>query len=189
MKSKWSGIKEEAARLRKSGKSLNYIGDQFGIPKATLSGWFRGIKLTDEQKAKIREVWIEKIKASRGNAIKWHNKQKEIRLRIASNEASAILDRIDTNSKPILELVLAMLYLGEGSKKHGETSLGSSDPAIARFFIYAVHNCFDIPIERFRCGLNLRADQDPVEMKKYWASQLELPLENIMSASLDKRTL
>lgn len=53
MQSKWSKVKDEAIDLRKRGNSLNFISTKFGIPKPTLSGWFKGLVLSEKAKLKI----------------------------------------------------------------------------------------------------------------------------------------
>ncbi len=40
-----------------------------------------------------------------------------------------------------------------------------------------------------RCELYLRYDQDPDELKKYWAKELALPLPNFTQVNRDKRTV
>lgn len=47
---------------------------------------------------------------------------------------------------------------------------------------------YGVEREKIKCELHLRADQNPVSMKKYWAEELGLPLLNFKSVSLDKRT-
>ena len=49
MASKWFDKKEEAIKLRKQGFSYNEIKNKLGVPKSTLSGWFRDILLTKKK--------------------------------------------------------------------------------------------------------------------------------------------
>lgn len=116
-KSKWLHLKETALRMRRSGTPLGQIGKELGIPKSTLSYWFIGIKLTVKQRTAIRKNWLKAIKESRGNAILWHNQQKAARIEGARLEAEAVIGALDIRNIPMLELALAFLYLGEGSKK------------------------------------------------------------------------
>ena len=66
-----------AVRLRKQGKSLPYVHTKLGIPKSTLSYWFK----------------------ARKSAVKWHNEQKQNRLKIAKEQAFNTLARIDTKER------------------------------------------------------------------------------------------
>ncbi len=189
MKSKWFKFKETARNLRKRGYSIGKIEHDLGIPRSTLSGWFKDIKLTRKQKITLIHNWKKGLIEARKKAILWHNNEKIKRLKQAEIEALKFLENINTEDEKIIELALAILYLGEGSKKNIETAMGSSDPLILKFFIFALRKLYDIPIEKIKCQLNLRADQDPDELKKYWAKELNLPESNFGYIALDKRTI
>tara|TARA_B100000745_G_scaffold300319_1_gene253803 strand:- start:2727 stop:3416 length:690 start_codon:yes stop_codon:yes gene_type:complete len=188
MKSKWSHLKPEAIRLRKLGKSLPYVHQKLGIPKSTLSYWFKDIELTPEQKEKLHENWKNALGKARKEAVKWHNAQKTERLSQAKQAASETLDRLDTENSDVLELALAILYLGEGSKKKVETGLGSSDPKILLFYLKALTKLYDVEISTLRCQLHLRADQDEETMKKYWSDTLNIPITCFKYVHHDQRT-
>lgn len=49
MKSKWFKYKKEVLELRQKGISMTAIERQYGIPRSTLSYWFKDLKLTDAQ--------------------------------------------------------------------------------------------------------------------------------------------
>ena len=55
MKSRWFELKSKAVRLRKSGKSIRFIEGKLGIPKSTLSGWFKNIELSNKQKKVLKD--------------------------------------------------------------------------------------------------------------------------------------
>lgn len=80
-----------------------------------------------------------------------------------------------------------MLYLGEGFKGD-ECGMGNSDPLILRFFINSLVKLYNIDIKKIKCDLHLRADQNDLQMKKYWSAELGVPLENFRKTSFDKRT-
>lgn len=91
--------------------------------------------------------------------------------------------------KNIQELALAMLYLGEGFKKDQQLGLGNCNPLILRFFIKVYLDNFTAVRTTIKCDLYLRADQDIDESKRYWANELNLPIENFKYMHYDKRTL
>jgi hypothetical protein len=189
MSSKWSDLKPEAMRLRKLGKSLPHIHQALGIPKSTLSYWLKDVKLTAKQKEKLHQDWLNALVTARKEAVKWHQSEKQKRIDFAERTADNILDEIDINNRHILELSLAVLYLAEGSKKNLETALGSSDLNTLRFFLKSLRILYDLDIAKVRCELYLRYDQDPDELKRYWAKELSLPLSNFTQVNLDKRTI
>ena len=121
-------------------------------------------------------------------AVLWHRSQKEKRLKLAKTQALETLKHIDITNQYILELTLAILYMGEGTKKKLETSMGSSDPLILKFFLSSLKILYNVNLEKIRCQLNLRNDQDAEEMKRFWSKELNVPISNFSYVSLDKRT-
>jgi len=109
-------------------------------------------------------------------------------VKFAENEADKTLQRIP-NSKEIVELGLALLYMGEGFKKSSKTGMGNSDPLLLKFFLIILLNIYKVDIEKIRFELHIRADQNPELIKKYWAKKLEAPLHRFKSISIDKRTI
>lgn len=188
MLSKWYDKKAIAIKLRKKGISIVKIGMKLGIPRSTLSDWFKDVELTRKQKLKLEKRRMEGLIKARKKAVIWHNLQKEKRLKKAREEAIKTLKQININDKRIIDLALAILYLGEGSKKNLETSLSSSDPLILNFFLTALKNIYNINIKNIRCELYLRADQDPVAIKNFWSGELKLSSDNFKYINLDKRT-
>jgi len=173
--------------MRRRGNSIKNIESRLKIPRSTLSGWFKKIILTDKQKRTLHnKSQISLIKA-RKQAVKWHNRQKLLRIRRAEKEASEVLGNIDVEDKNILELSLAMLYLGEGDKT-SSTSMGSSNPLITKFFINSLHKLFNITKSQIKCELHLRSDQDSNKMIRFWSKKLNLPLTSFTYYK-DKRTV
>jgi len=168
---------------------MGAIEHRLKIPRSTLSGWFKNIKLSKKHRDKLDQNWKNSLKIARGKAILWHHHQKEKRLEKARFDAENVLTTIDIENTQLLELTLALLYMGEGTKKTSETAIGNSDPLILKFFISILRNVYHVSNEQIRCQLNLRADQNPEEMKCYWAKELNVPVENFKHISVDKRTI
>ncbi len=188
MKSKWYELKESAIKLRRNGLSIIKVEKQLGIPRSTLSGWFKDIKLTKRQREVLLKNKFDALKEARKKAVLWHNAQKNKRMEEAKKAARETLKNIDIHNHAFLELALAFLYLGEGAKKYCQTALGSSDPIILQFFLAALKNIYGIDLNNIKCELGLRADQDPEEMKHYWSETLGLPINNFKQINIDKRT-
>lgn len=188
MKSRWFQFKDRALELRHSGNSIRYIEKTLGIPRSTLSGWLENVKLSQQQKIRLKKQWRDALLKARKNAIVWHNKQKQLRLDKAREKAKNILRQINFKDANTLYLALAILYLGEGSKKSLITSMGNSDPLILKFFISALRKIYNLELSKFKCDLHLRSDQNPKHIKKYWSSELGLPISNFKSTIIDPRT-
>lgn len=189
MKSKWCEYKSKVINLRKRGVSIVKIEQLFKIPRSTLSGWFKDIKLSKKQKEKLLFSKQKGLIKARKKAVVWHNQQKIKRLKQAEEAAEGTIKNIDFADNNIIEIALAMLYLGEGAKKAVETSLGSSNPLILKFFITALKNIYNLDINKIRCELYLRADQNPEKIKKFWSQALKISISNFKQVNVDKRTI
>ena len=137
MKSKWFQLKEQALRLRTEGVSVRSIELKLGIPRSTLSGWFKNVILSDSQYAKLQKNHKLALINARKEAVKWHNQQKQDRISVAGQQAEEI---------------------------------------------------YKVPIEKIKCELHLRADQNPVSLQRYWSRTLNIPLKNFTSVSIDQRS-
>lgn len=188
MKSRWFELKDTAVQMRQTGISIKTIEQELGIPRSTLSGWFKNIQLTESQQEILAENSAQGLKQAQEKASDWHRTQKANRLIEMELATKTFLDGIEMNDLVSLELALAFLYLGEGSKRNSHTSLGSSDPHIARFYIEAIERLYGVPRNKFRCWLHLRADQNAKELTEYWAHELNLPSTNFGKPSFDART-
>ena len=189
MKSKWSELRPDAIQFRKKGFSIGRIERQLGIPRSTLSGWLRNIQLTQKQKEKLLQDAKKGLIKARKGAVLWHNIQKKKRLKEAENLAIETIRGIDITDKKMLELALAILYMGEGTKRKLETAMGSSDPLILKFFLAILKALYGFDLKKVRCQLNLRADQNPEKMKRFWSKELKVPLNNFGYINIDNRTV
>ena len=116
MRSKWYESKEQAIALRRSGRSIRKIEKQLGIPRSTLSGWFKQVELSESQKEKLRQDWMNSLAAGRKKAVIWHNAQKEKRIARAGREALAPPAKIDSADLAVLELYRATHSLVDRAK-------------------------------------------------------------------------
>ncbi len=186
MRSRWYEFKDEALSLRKSGMSMTIIERRLGIPRSTLSGWFKAVPLSEEQRTRLmknsRDGWAK----ARLRAVESHRAMKEIRLLEAKKSAEQTLAKIQISSE-VLDLAFAMLYFGEGAKTGG-TSLASSDPAILRFVLFVLRNNYGVSNDKIRCDLHLRMDQDADMLKQFWAEELDLPIDRFKYVAFDKRS-
>jgi hypothetical protein len=186
MRSQWFEYKEAAISLRKTGMSMTVIERKLGIPRSTLSGWFKSVPLTEEQRISLMKNKQDGWKVARQNAVIAHKAAKLKRLEAAKLEAEAVLEKIDM-SKEVLDLAFAMLYLGEGAKGDA-TSIASSDPKILRFVIKVLIINYSLRPEDIRCDLHLRWDQNGEELKQFWSKELSIPIDRFKYVAYDKRS-
>lgn len=186
MVSRWSHLKEEALALRRSGMSMTVIERKLGIARSTLSGWFKEVSLTEEQRTRLMKNSQDGWKKARSRAAESHKAQKSLRLLRAKQEALKVMEELELTNAT-LDLAFAMLYLGEGSKS-GTTSIASSDPKILKFVLAVLEHNYSITRDMVKCELHLRADQNPDELKNYWSEELLIPLDRFRKSYIDQRT-
>lgn len=186
MISKWFDKKEDAIALRKSGMSMTVIERKLGIPRSTLSGWFRAIPLSAEQTDILAKNKKDGWARARIRAVEVHRAGKALRLLEAKRAAIKTLEKIELSDE-VLDLAFAMLYFGEGAKTN-ITSLASSDPTVLKFVVAVLRRNYAITPDMMRCDLHLRMDQDGQRAKEYWSKQLNIPIERFKYVAYDKRS-
>lgn len=180
-------LKKVAISLRRQGYSYPIIERKIGVARATLSGWFRGLQLSSVAEKLILKRKIRNIKIARTKALELLLKKRnaeiaEMQTAIRSEFENQVLD---TAKK---ELLLAMLYLGEGFKKKSQVGLGNSNPEIALLFVKLLREVYNVSDSKLRCYLYLRMDQKAEVEKKFWSNYLGIPLEYFRKPQFDKRT-
>lgn len=186
MRSKWFEYKETAIAMRKSGMSMTVIEKRLGIARSTLSGWFKDVKITEEQRLRLMQGRRDGWAKARARAAESHRAQKSLRLLEANKKATEVINRIEL-TEDVLDLAFAMLYFGEGAKSNS-TSLASSDPKILKFVMTVLKRNYNVSADMVRCDLHLRMDQNPDKLKKYWSKELGIPPDRFRYVAFDKRS-
>ncbi|OGL87484.1 hypothetical protein A3I40_03510 [Candidatus Uhrbacteria bacterium RIFCSPLOWO2_02_FULL_48_12] len=183
-------LREEAMNLRKLGRSYADISSTLNskIPKSTLSYWFQGLDLSDEQRRQMKERADQRLKMARQLALAANKSKREVYLnsmRVRISYLGGLLDNYD-----IAKIALTMLYLGEGSKtQRGALMFGNSDPAIIALFVKLLRRCYDVDEKKFRCTLQCRADQDIIGLQEFWSKVTKIPQQQFYKAQIDPRTI
>jgi hypothetical protein len=165
------------------------IQEELGIPCSTLSGWFKNIVFTEDQINSMAENHLRNLTVARLKANKVHRVAKQMRIENAKDKAMLTLSRVAETNSDVLEIALAMLYLGEGAKADNGLRLGNSNPLIIKFYIDSLCSLYDIERNSFRAALHLRADQDEVALKEFWSININLPIEQFTYSIKDSRTI
>jgi hypothetical protein len=183
--SKWYKYKKKAIELRKSGKSIRDVEKALNISRSTLSGWFKNVILSEKQTKILNLKSRKSLKKARIEAVKWHNQQKRQRLEEAKKQAEVVLSQFNIRDKNLIELALAMLYLGEGDKTN-ITSMANSNPLIVEFFISSLDTIYGIKKSSLKAELHLRSDQDSSNMIDHWSKVLDMNKDQFRAVN-DKR--
>lgn len=95
-------------------------------------------------------------------------------------------------SKKVAKIVLSILCLGEASKyrpRGSIFSLGNTDPRIIILFLDLLKKCFDFKIEKVRCTVQCRVDQNTEELEEYWQKITGIPKKYFYASRIDPRTI
>lgn len=181
-------LKQEAIKLRRLGQSYSTIENKLKVAKATLSGWLGGLRLPKSAMLRISTRKKNHLKNIRPRAqevksVKRAERYVQLQRAVIKDFGT---DKFDVRRK---ELLLAMLYLGEGFKGKFCIGLGNSNPEIMRLFVKLVREVYTTDESKFRCFLHLRMDQMEEKEKSFWSRQVGVPLVNFRKTQFDKRTL
>lgn len=191
MKSKYYTFKSQVITLRKSGKTYGEIikAVNKNIPKSTLSNWCHSIYLTSEQKKKIDKAVEENYKKGLKVALVINKERREKYLKsitYRNKHLSSILKNVN-----VAKVTLSILYLGEGAKSLSRGSLyfGNSDPFIIHMFLSLMRKCYKLDESKFRCTVLCRADQNIVNLERFWLKITKIPRSQFYKARIDPRTI
>jgi len=181
--------KQKARNLRSKGWSLGEISLKMKIPKNTLSGWVKEIRLTKRQQERIKQKIIASgaigkplaVKANREKIEKW---KKNIRNRV-KHFAELPLQNLDVG-----KLICGLLYLCEGGKYPANRYLhfGNSDSKIIYFFINLLRKTYYIDNAKLRFSIGYRFDQDYEKLKDYWSKLTGIVKSKCLNSKPDMRT-
>lgn len=177
-------------KLRADGLMYSEINNELktSIPKSTLSGICKGIRLTEPQQARVKALNKVQLKKNQALAVKANKAKFDSKLDEYRLQNKAIFPFMQSRNAQLV--ALAMLYLGEGSKwkSHRAPSLGSTDPMIIAAYIKLLNLCYDVPLEKLRGRIQHRADQNPTMLLAYWSDLTGIPKEKFYPCYIDKRT-
>ncbi len=169
--------KEKAIQLRKDGLSYREILKQVPVAKSTLSLWLRSVSLSVPQKQALTQKRIDA--ALRGAAAK-----RRIRIDSTRKIYEHAQTEIHTLSNREIWLIGIALYWAEGSKQRGSYTgsgviFSNSDVFMSRFFKEWLVNIIKIHLSQIKFEIYIHKDNKHRlwEVRKYWATGLEVPME------------
>lgn len=158
--------RKKAEELRRNGSSFNEIAAVVGVSKGTLTRWLADIHLTKEQQNKLAS---SSIRCGYKNRDRWDALKKEVR---------------DFYEPPIHDpnFMLGLgLYWGEGDKAHARVGMSNSDAAVLIQFINWSKKYFEA--KDFCIGVQHYDPAKDLIVKKWWASQLDVPLTSFYKSN------
>jgi hypothetical protein len=158
--------REMALQLRRKGKSYNYINKTLGVPKSTLSGWFKGLDFS----IKVKQQLIDEAKKKWAANITLYNKN---RAAIILKEEKEIQEeeskKITEISDRELWLLGTALYWAEGSKSdRWKVKFTNSDPCMIEFMMAYFRRICKVDNSKFRLLAQIHPNISEKKAKKYW---------------------
>lgn len=179
--------KEQAIKLRREGKSLRDIEMNLGIARSTLSGWLKNIKLSKKQQEYLYQKWLQALVKARQKASQVHRKNRKNRMENIKKQVDIFTRNVDFN-KELGEIIFAVFYEAEGTKKENSVTIANSNPALLKNLIHLFRYLYSPNESKFRCCLHLRADQNEERLKTFWSEVLNIPKAQFVKTQFDKRT-
>lgn len=183
-------FKNKAVALRKQGKTYSEIKSLIPhVSKSTLSYWLSGLELSSPQKERLSKNINRKLIKARTRAILVQKNKRDKYFYNIENDNLGFIDLLN-NNKEVAKLVLAALYLGEGTKSmRGSLRLGNSDPGIINLFLKLLRSCYVINESKFRATVLCRADQDIKSLERFWVKASGINKRQFYKARIDARTI
>lgn len=180
--------KIEATKLRLQGFSYNQINKKLGVPKSTLSGWFKDLQISKEAQEKINKRRHDKSFEGILKSSKLQTKRAQERVR---EERSNSKKDIKSLSKRELLILGTALYWGEGYKRpvfinniqktHHSISLSNSDPELAKIFIRFLEEVCEISRKEMKASVRIYEHMNKEKVLKFWQEITNIPKENFRS--------
>lgn len=174
--------KHLATQLRRAGKSYKKISTELGIPKSTVSDWFKGAKwsvaIREELTRKANYISKKRLLAvNKKRSAMWKAWREEAR-----SEARKDFEALAQNP---LFVAGIMLYWGEGdSKPANPLRLSNSDPRMISVYVEFLKDILRIPAEKIRIGLILYPDLSDESCRAFWAKTARLRQGNFVKTQV-----
>lgn len=186
-----NSIRARVRMLRGEGFTYSEILGKLKLklPKSTMSDWCQGVAMPAWYQAKVDEFNKTSFSKAQKMAHASLRLKRERLLILLEDRNKHLFGKL--RDRDLSKMLLAMLYLGEGSKRpsfHG-LSLGSSDPNIIRLYIKLLDFCYGIKSEILKCRVSYRADQDIKALEYYWSKVAGIPPNNFYKTIPDPRTV
>ncbi|MEK9131659.1 MAG: hypothetical protein AAB447_01975 [Patescibacteria group bacterium] len=164
--------KIEAIRLRKLGYTYSEIRKVIPVSKSLLSGWFRGVQMTEEEVFLLDTEISKQVLIGRINASNTNHRRRLDRDKIVFESAQKSFELFKHDSFFILGI---SLYWAEGGKKVSCFQFINSDPEMLRMMIRWIEKYFNYPKECLKYRLFMHELYANENCENYWAQAVGVP--------------
>ncbi len=163
--------------LRKEGFSYAEIKEQVPVSKSTLSGWFKGLRLSPIQRSRLKQKRLEALRRGVEEKKSQHLKKvKEIQ-----ENSSQDVGQISKREFWLMGLILYWREASESDLKKG-VRFTSSNPHLIKFFLKWLKEIGKIPDEEVKFDLFAKDDS----AVSYWSEITGFTRENFPRVYLQK---
>lgn len=174
-------VQVHALKLRLVGKSYNEIQKITGVPKSTLSGWFKNVVLSDNARERLLlRSNIGTTMLVKRNKMQTHKAEQRAReMRALAKEKVPLLTKRD------LLIIGAVLYWAEGYKRlhirdgkermSHTISFVNADPAMIKAFLRFLREILETPINEIHLTMRLYPHINEESARTYWMKVTGLP--------------
>lgn len=175
-------VRTRALKLRIAGKSYAEIRDSLGVPKSTLSSWFKHLILSD----KARERLDSRMRSEGSKMFIKLNKFQTHRAEQRAHEAhTSAKKKIPVLTKRDLLIIGAVLYWAEGYKrlkiKDGKERMShtisfvNADPAMIKTFLRFLRETLEVSPDEIHLTMRLYPHIGEEAARSFWMNVTELP--------------
>ena len=165
--------KNIAIKMRKNGHSYNDISVKLGVPKSTLSGWFKD----KEFSSVIKERNIENSKAIWADNITQYNKNRSKQaLARAKQEQTLFAKDISNLTERELMIVGTALYWAEGGKKNRwRLHFANSDVKMIKLMMCFLYKICNVKKEKIKAWVQSHPKKQEDKLLTFWSSASGIP--------------
>lgn len=188
MKSSWYELKSAAILLRESGNSIRFIEKNLGIPRSTLSGWFKDVELSKYQLERLNQNKLDNLTKANLQRASILNKKKQKNELKAKEDALKAISNIDIGAQ-IHVLLLAVIYMNNSSSHSSNRHkiLQSKDPRVLEYIVNTLVRYENVDPSEIKISLKLSTSHSRVKEIDYWCRRLNLLPSNFIGISVDNR--
>lgn len=172
----------QAVQLRRMGTSYNEIHRLLGVPKSTLSSWFRDVRLSDTQRKLLMDgaqrIWAE-------NLIRYNQKRSVEAKRRAADVIAIASAEIGRLTRRELLLIGSALYWAEGGKfDRWRLHFSNTDPSMVRLMMRFFREVCEVRSENLSAQIHLHPNTTDSRAKQFWSLVTGIPVQRFIRSQI-----
>lgn len=154
-------VKEKARELRAERRlTIDELAERLAVPRSTVYGWVRDMPIGTTDRRRLASRRAGEVTR------RIHRRRRE------AAYAQGRAEYQERIAEPTFRDFICM-YIGEGSKRSRNTvAICNSDPAVVRLGAVWIRRLASNPVVY---SFQHHADQDPDELRRFWAEVVEVP--------------